>query len=185
MKRALFLCVIFILLFFAGTAAAVQDTLAQNIVRHRDFFVNLNGYEDCLLSDIEIIERGKLGVILLSAGGFEQHFVFDVQTMAPIYANARILSKNDRKLLIDTGIKMSEVKKLAKAALLRAAELKKIWTLSEGKPGNIITRQNPNQKTDDIAAMSTDEILKRFRAEIKGVQSAVLKKGEYENDKFS
>jgi hypothetical protein len=195
--RKLFLYVANIVLFFA-VAAEAQETLAQSVVRHRDFFVQLNGYSDCLLIDVEVIDRKSIGIILLSPEGFEQHFVFDATSMIPIYANARILSKNERDFLFDTSIKMSEVKRLAIAAKTRAAELRRGWTLHEGKPGNIIpdnlsvkeTEPNPvtvtikvesirdNHKNrdhisniskeieNDVAAISTKEILERFRAEV-------------------
>jgi len=131
------LCVIFSAISMAATASA-QETLAQSVVRYRDFFEQLNGYSDYLLSDVEDIERGKLlGIILLSPEGFEQHLVFDVSNMKLIYANARILDKSSRTFLIDTSIGMNEVKKLAAAAKIRAEELRRGWTLNEGKPGNI------------------------------------------------
>jgi hypothetical protein len=130
--------IMFYILFLAMPTIA-QDTLMQSIVRHHDFFIQLNGYSDCLLSEVEVLDDGKsLGIILLSPEGFEQHFVYDIASMRPIYAKARILSKDDREFLIDTSIQMSEVNKLAKAAKIRAAELRRGWKLYEGKPGNII-----------------------------------------------
>ena len=136
--KILLLFVIFSVLFLV-TAASAQETLAQSVVKYRDFFERLNGYSDYLLSDVEEIERGKLlGVILLSPEGFEQHLVFDVSNMKLIYANARILDKDSRAFLIDTSISMSEVKKLAAAAKIREEKLKRGWALREGKPGNII-----------------------------------------------
>jgi len=138
--KKIFLCVIFSA-FLMAVAASAQETLAQSIVKYRDFFEQLNGYSDYLLGDVEDIERGKLlGIILLSPEGFEQHLVFDVSNMKLIYANARILDKNSRAFLLDTSIGMSEVKKLAAAAKIRAEELKRGWTLHEGKPGNIVPK---------------------------------------------
>jgi len=135
--RKLLLCAMLGVLFFA-TAAAAQETLAQSIVRHRDFFVRLYGYSDYLLSDVEALDDKSLGVILMSPEGFEQHYVFDIETMIPKYVNARILNKADREFLIDTSIKMTEVKKLAEAAKIRAEELRRGWWIHEGKPGNIV-----------------------------------------------
>ena len=133
-------------MFFA-TATTAQETLIQSIVRHHEFFVQLRGYSGYLLNDVEVLERGKsLGVILLSPEGFEEHLVFDVASMRPIYSNARILNKNDRAFLIETSIQMSEVGKLARAAKARAAELRREWQLYKGKPGNIIPRNPPEKK---------------------------------------
>jgi hypothetical protein len=195
--------IIFLILFLATTAAAAQETLAQSIVRNREFFVKLNGYEDWMLSEIEVLERGKLlGIVVLSPEGFEQHFVFEVATMLPVYANARILGKDAREFLADTSIKMSEVKKLAEAATTRAAELQRGWALHEGKPGNIVPKNTSAEKTEpklnplidtesapaspvhenrkkghisnvsneikqEVASISTKEILERFRAEVR------------------
>ena len=122
----LFLCVILLLLFFAVSAAA-QETLVQSIVRHREFFLQLNGYSDSLLTDVEVIDNGKaLGIMIISREGFEQHLVFD-SNMNTIYAKARILNKAERQFLIDTGISMNEVKRLAAAAESRVVELRRIW----------------------------------------------------------
>ena len=191
-------CVIFFT--FLTNAAAAEDGLARSIVQHRDFFLRLNGYSDCLLNDIMDIERGKLlGIILLSPEGLEQRLVFEAATMRQVYASARILDKRLRVYLMDTSIRMNEVQKLAYAAKLRAAELSRVWPLKTGKPGNIIhksvnakatqpkqaadsaatAQRNENSKSrghisnirktveEDVASLSTKEILERFRAEMK------------------
>jgi len=137
--RRLFLCVIFFILLLSTTSASQEILLVQNIIHHRYFFARLNGYSDYLLSDVEVIERGKtIGVILLTQEGFEKHLVFDIATMLPIYSNGRIQSKPERERLIGTSIHMSEVIKLAEVAKIRAAELLRGWILHEGKSGNII-----------------------------------------------
>lgn len=148
MRKRLTFCIIFFVLLTHITAmAAVQDTIIQSVVKQREFFVQLNGYSDYLLADVEVLDRGEsIGVILLTTEGFEQHLVFDIKTILPIYAKARILSKPDREFLIDTSIKMTEVKRLATAAKLRAEELKRGWALYEGKPGNIV----PNNKAHQV-----------------------------------
>jgi len=200
--KKLYLFAIFMILLFTAAAEA-QETLTQSVVIHRDFFVQLNGYSDCLLIDIEVIDRKSIGIILLSPEGFEQHFVFDKTSMIPIYANARILKKSERDFLMDTSIKMSEVKKLATAAKTRAAELRRGWTAYEGKPGNIVPKNTSASKTEpkpaleqattaqvkrqiherghisnvskeierEVAAMSTKDIIERFRAEVNNFSS--------------
>jgi len=199
MRKSILLFFAILLVLFSSPATAFE-TLAQSIVKHRDFFAQLNGYSDCLLIDVEVIDRKSIGIILLSPEGFEQHFVFETTSIIPIYANARILNKKEREFLMDTSIKMSEVKKLAMAAKTRAEELRRGWTVYEGKPGNTIPRNpfanktEPNQTVEpvasapamnlthhtrghilnvskeineEVAAMSTEDILKRFRAEVK------------------
>jgi hypothetical protein len=211
----LFICIIILALVISPVAA--EETLIQSIVKYRDFFVQLDGYSDCLLCDIESLERGKsIGVILLSPEGFEQHMVFDVGSMKPVYANARILNKTERNFLVDTSIRMVEVKKLAESAKMRAAELQLGWEIREGKPGNIIAKNKGAKKNEskqdtkktaskikpaeltaattpvviaqtrkkghisniskeienEVATMSTKEILERFRAEVKSISQS-------------
>jgi hypothetical protein len=145
------------------TTAAAEETLTKSIVLHRDFFLHLDGYSDYLLYDVVNLEDGKqLGIVLLSPEGFEQQFVFDAMTMRPIFANARILDKESRDFLIDASINMSEVKRLAYAAKVRAAELKRGWKLQEGKPGNIVPKRKlakvePKQANIPAAVTSASE----------------------------
>ena|GEM_PF-5194756 len=154
----LLFCVVLLVLFLA-TASTAQETLIQSIVRYHEFFVQLRGYSGSLLSDVEVIERGKsLGIILVSQEGFEEHLVFDVASMTPIYSNARILNKDDRVFLIETSIQMSEVSKLARAAKIRAAELRREWQLYEGKPGNIIPRNPPEKKIEPEPKPSAEPV---------------------------
>ena len=139
MKIMKLLIYIIFLLLFITTVTAAQEPLIQSIVRHRDFFIQLNGYDDLLLTDAEVLDNGKsFGVILMSQEGLEQHLVFDVSSMNTIFAKARILNKADREFLFDTSIKMTEVKRLAYAAKMRAEELRRMWRVQEGKPGNIV-----------------------------------------------
>ena len=229
MRKYLFAFFPFMMLLLCpSNTEAAQETLAHRIVRQRDFFLHLNGYPDNYICDIEVIEKGKsIGIILLSPEGFEQQLVFDIASMRILYANARILSKYERDFLTGASIRMSEAKRLAYAAKMRAAELSR-GSVRDGKAGNIIDKQaskkkveikpNSNQKIaaaqnypdsvtrrdssgknasrpepvddsvaamietrvnkghisniskeieDEVAAMSTKEILERFRAEVK------------------
>ena len=128
-----------IILIITAMAAAAQETLTQSIVRYRDFFVQLNGYTDYFLADVEALNRGEaIGAILVSPEGFEQHLVYSVKTMTPIYSNARVLNKQDREFLLNTSIKMTEVKNLATAAINRAMTISRGWAIQEGKSGNIV-----------------------------------------------
>lgn len=139
-KNAVFIITSIVLLSTAVTVAA-QETLVQSIVRHRDFFLFLHGYDECMLVDVEVLDRGEaIGVVLLSAEGFEQNLVFKMSNMLQIYTKSRVLDKESRELLSDTGIRMSDVKKLAYAAKIRAAERARGSMIHEGKPGNIIIR---------------------------------------------
>ena len=201
---AFFPCMLFLLCSFY--TASAQETLAHKIVRQRDFLLHLNGYSDSYIYDIEVIEKEKsIGIILLSPEGFEQQLVFDIASMRTIYANARILRKNERDFLTGASIHMSEAKRLAYAAKMRSTELRLGRTLHVGKPGNITPKNNSSKKNavaaktkqvddrvviapahekskdhisnvkkeieNEVAAMSTKEILERFRSEVKFLRS--------------
>ena|GEM_PF-6436348 len=202
MRKNLFAFFSFMMFFLCSlNTAAAQETLAYRIVRQRDFFLHLNGYSDNYICDIEIIEREKsIGIILLSPEGYEQQLVFDIASMRTIYANARILRVNERDFLAGTGIHMSEAKRLAYVAKMRAAELRHGRTRHMEKPGNITPKNNSSKVNTvvtkskqvdehavitpahekgkdhisnikkeiekEVAAMSTKEILERFRAEV-------------------
>jgi len=137
--KCTFFLVISIILIYVSVAAAAQETLARIIVRHRDFFLHLNGYDECMLADVEILDRGEvIGIILLDPEGFEQNLVYNMANMLQMYAKSRILDKDSRDFLMRESIRISEVKKLAYAAKIRAAELARVWKLYEGKPGNLM-----------------------------------------------
>lgn len=128
MRKILFYISVIIVLFATDAAATAQNTLAHSIVRCYDYFLHFNGYDEYILTDVEIIDRGEaIGVVLLSPEGFEQNLVYNVSNMLPIYASARILDVESRDFLMDKGIRMSEVKKLAYAAKMRATELRNGW----------------------------------------------------------
>jgi hypothetical protein len=188
MKKYILL-ITFVLLISASLASA-QEFFVHSIVRHRDFFLQLRGYSDYSLCDVEVIEREKIGVILLSPEGFEEHLVFDTASMSTVYANARILNKDARSFLIETSIRMSDVNKLAIAAKKREEELRQGWKLYEGNQGNFIPKNPSSKMTDtkpeakpavgqdevnltnrnnnmEVHEMDTKEILERLRVEVK------------------
>ena len=168
-KILIFYTIILVLLVNKTAAAAVQDTIIQSVIQQREFFVQLDEYSDCLLADVEVLDRGEsIGIILLTTEGFEQHIIFNIKTILPIYAKARILSKSDREFLFDTSIRMTEVKRLATAAKLRAAELKRGWALYEGKPGNIVPQNSVSKapkKASTTSAVETKTVQKAVAEE--------------------
>jgi hypothetical protein len=126
------LCIVFWVLLLVVTATA-HEKLLRGIVRHHDFFLQLRGYSGYLLNDVEIVERDKtLGIVLLSPEGFEQHIIFEIVSMTPIFSNARILNKNDRESLIKASIDINEVYKLATATKNRIEEMNKAQKKKKG-----------------------------------------------------
>jgi hypothetical protein len=91
-----------------------------DVVRNRDFFANpwaLWGYEDCILTDAERLDKNRLGVDLIAPSGMEYRAVYDVKTLKIVYSDARVPEKSGREGMRRAGISAADALKLAKYAV--------------------------------------------------------------------
>ena len=117
-KRFSILCFCFGLFFLpCVTEAAEVPPIVEKVILHRRFFADLEGYDDYMLCDVERVSKDRIGLVLLSTAGFERHVVFDVASYKVLYDDSFIPERSLREKIAETGIRVADVRKLAKVAL--------------------------------------------------------------------
>jgi hypothetical protein len=94
--------------------------VAVEVIRNRDFFIKpwiLWGYENCFLHDVNRLNEGRIGVILLSPSGFEIQVLYDVETLDAVYTDMRVSEKSKREIMRRKSLLVSDAVKLAKSAM--------------------------------------------------------------------
>jgi hypothetical protein len=93
--------------------AAEVPPIVEKVIQHRQFFARLGGYDDYLLCDVERVSEERIGLVLLSAVGFERHLVFDVTNHKVFHDDSFIPERRQREKMIETGIRVDDARKLA------------------------------------------------------------------------
>jgi hypothetical protein len=91
--------------------------VAVEVVRNRDFFARLWilwGYENCFLHDVNRLNEGRIGVVVLSPSGFEIRVVYDVETLDAVYTDMRVAEKSEREAMRRESISVADAVKLAR-----------------------------------------------------------------------
>ena len=118
-RRILTIFILSMVLFVMATPAHAMPKLVLDIVSNGDFLAKLEGFDDYMLCDVEKISQDRLGLVLLSAVGFERHIVFDVSSHKILYDDSFIPARALREKMASASIRVVEAKRLAKLALLR------------------------------------------------------------------
>ena len=167
-----------------------QKSLVEKIVEHRDFFVRFKGNDGDLLCDVDGgFGKGRVGLLLLEPSGFLKSLVFDRGTLKKIHEDTSIPPKKVRADLARGAVSVTDVRLIAQNIVgLRENTLKKPrrgserreampQSLPEGFAQPATQRSADTEEILDrlrrdvannpeVAAMTRDEILERFRTDI-------------------
>ena len=120
MKRfitALLLCVmLFSVIPAFGEQITDLPSVVISVVKNRDFFARrwiLRGYEDHFLYDVNRLEDGQIGVVLISPVGFEVRAVYDVNTLDVLYLDTLLPEKSRRDVMRRESVSVADAVKLA------------------------------------------------------------------------
>jgi hypothetical protein len=171
-----------------------QKTLVEKIVIHRDFFMQLRGYDEHLLCDVsDELGDGTVGVLLLDSAEFLKSIVFDRNTHKKIHEDTSIPPKKIRAELTDSAISVSDARLIAgsiaglredtektrRKKTLHETPRREIYPQSlpegfgpagtgqKGGRGDVLEHLRRDvENNPNVSAMTSDEILERFRSDV-------------------
>ncbi|MDR1874256.1 MAG: hypothetical protein LBQ90_04480, partial [Synergistaceae bacterium] len=108
---------------FAGAASEFVDTVPMHksdvsdaVARYGNFIMCLDEYDDHFLYDVRPLGGDRMGVILLSPGGYEKNLVFkasETGELISIYEHVSVPRRNFLRTLEGKGILVSSARDLA------------------------------------------------------------------------
>ena len=117
-RKLLILCLFLGLPFLPCVIeAAAVPPIVEKVILHRQFFSELEGYDDYLLCDVERVSKDRIGLVLLSTAGFERHLVFDIASNKVLFDDSFIPERTLREKLREKGIRIADARKLVSLAL--------------------------------------------------------------------
>jgi hypothetical protein len=172
-----------------------QTPLVEKIVAHRDFFIRFNGYDENFLCDVNSeLGEGNIGLLLLEPAGFLKSLVFDRDTLKKIHEETSIPPKKVRAELASNAVLVSDARLIARniAGLRENTKSRRKHTSPETSRREAMPQSLPDgfasesarrsagagageilehlrrdvENNPDVAAMTSDEILERFRKEV-------------------
>jgi hypothetical protein len=180
----------------ASVASGTSGLPVEKIVEHRDFITRFDGYNGYLLCDVNSeLGEGKIGLLLLEPSGFLKSLVFDRSTLKKIHEETSIPPKKLRAELSRSAVLVSDARLIAKnIAGLREntgknprrqnsrSETPRREAMPQSLPDGFASesaRKNTDtgevlehlrrdvENNPNVSAMTSDEILERFRKEVK------------------
>lgn len=121
MKR--FALSLMLILITALPASAMPEVVAR-VAQNRELFLKIWGYDDHMLHDVNRLDAGRVGVVMLTAVGFELRLVFDAATGKEIYKDTILAEKSRREEMERQSISVRDAKKLARALEEREGQQK-------------------------------------------------------------
>ncbi len=115
MMKKIFAILSFCAVLFSAGAAFALPTVVERVITNREFFAAFKGYDDYFLYDVECLDEGRIGVILLDTLGFEFRMVFDKRTKEAVYRNVLISVKDRREAMREESINVADAVKIAQA----------------------------------------------------------------------
>lgn len=97
--------------------ASTMPQLIDKVVKNKEFFAEFTGYEDYRLFDVNRIDEGSIGLVLLDPMGFETRMVFEVASRNAIYEEMIIPEKGKRAEMKNKSMKVADAIRLAKSVL--------------------------------------------------------------------
>ena len=118
------LCITFliccVMLSFAEPVMGEQKmdfpAVVESVVRNQDFFTQtlaLRKYENYYLYDVNRLNSGQIGVVLVCPSGFEIRLVYDVNTLGILYYDMLMPEKTKREAMKRKSISVADAVRLA------------------------------------------------------------------------
>ena len=118
-KGILFALSLFVIALAASLPlqASTVPQLIDKVVKNKEFFAEFTGYEDYRLFDVNRIDEGRMGLVLLDPVGFEIRMVFETKSGKPIYEEMIIPEKDKRSDMKSKSMKVNDAIHLARAVV--------------------------------------------------------------------